>query len=259
MNRGVARATTFFDDVDRVEFGRLIGLAADRFAVEVHAYCLMPNHFHLVLNCPDGGLSAFMQLLTAMHTRHVNERVDRDGPLYRGRFRSLAIGDDGYLLAAVRYVHRNPLPIVGERGLDRYRWSSHRAYLGVRRSPSWLRCGDVLGLLGEDRDRYARFVTADAEPDRLTEPARIPILAAVQLAMEERGDDVQATSRLVRPLALAALDAQHAEPDDFERAGLTFIDERRRSQAVWRARRRVAADPALRRLTDRAVELAAAR
>ena len=102
VNRGVARMATFHDDADRVEFGRLLAVGHDRFGVEVHAYCLMTNHFHLVLHCPDGGLSEYMQLLTSVHARHVNDRAGRDGPLYRGRFASRHIRDGRYLRNAVR-------------------------------------------------------------------------------------------------------------------------------------------------------------
>ncbi|WP_395159643.1 transposase [Ilumatobacter sp.] len=76
---------------------------------EVLAYCLMDNHFHLLLHCQSGGLSDAMQRLGSAYTRHVNDRVGRDGPLFRGRFHSRLIGDVRYLANVVRYIHRNAL------------------------------------------------------------------------------------------------------------------------------------------------------
>lgn len=112
VNRGVDHQPIFFDDSDRVDFGRLLGVGHDRFGVEVHAYCLMTNHFHLLVHCPNGGLSDFMHDVTATFTRHVNDRLGRDGPLVRGRFRSFIVDSDAYVLCATRYIHRNPLDIA---------------------------------------------------------------------------------------------------------------------------------------------------
>lgn len=106
VNRGVDHQPIFFDDSDRVDFGRLLGVGHDRFGVEVHAYCLMTNHFHLLVHCPCGGLSGFMHDVTATFTRHVNDRLGRDGSLVRGRFRSFTVDSDAYVLCVTRYIHR---------------------------------------------------------------------------------------------------------------------------------------------------------
>ena len=147
MNRGAARQATFFGDEDRVEFGRLLGVGHERFDVSVHAYCLLDNHYHLVVNCPSGRLSEFMQYLGSVLTRHVNDRVDRDGPLYRGRFRSIPVTTDRQLLASVRYVHRNAVDVHGVDRVDAYRWSSHRTYLGCRPTPRMARYRVGAGVL----------------------------------------------------------------------------------------------------------------
>ena len=128
MNRGAARQAVFHSATDGRTFEGLLGRAARRFGVEVHAYCLMTNHFHLLLHCPDGGVSDFMQFLGASYTRHLNDRLGRDGPIFRGRFRSLLIDSDRYLAAVGRYIHRNPLDIGPDTDLAQYRWSSFRHY-----------------------------------------------------------------------------------------------------------------------------------
>lgn len=162
MNRGVARQRTFFGDVDRVEFGIRLAAIHERFGVETLAYCLMTNHYHLLVRTPGGGLPAAMQHLGLVYTRHTNERVGRDGPLFRGRYHSILVTTDDYLVAASRYIHRNPLDIPGVSSPAQYRWSSYRSYLGHRRTPQFLCTDVVLAQFDHDVGRLARHTeTAD--------------------------------------------------------------------------------------------------
>jgi REP element-mobilizing transposase RayT len=101
MNRGVDHQQIFFADADRVEFGRLLGEIHTKWGVETLAYCLMDNHYHLILHTPDGGLSEAMQYLGVVYTRHTNDRVGRDGPICRGRFASMLVTTDSYLLGVL--------------------------------------------------------------------------------------------------------------------------------------------------------------
>ncbi len=251
MNRGVDRQPIFIDDADRVDFGAVLGRAAIDNAVAVHAYCLMRNHFHLIVECPDGGLSSFVHQLTATHARHVNDRHGRDGPLYRGRFKSLVIDDDGYLLAAVRYVHRNPAPDGPPDRFERYRWSSHRTYLQHRRQPPWLRTDLVLGLHGDDLACYREFTAAAAA-------GALPIGPALELATVEHADSLDRSPKGVeRSVALALVQSGVWPPAALAPLGLSFGSERRRRQATWRAARTVRADPVLTGIADRAARLAA--
>lgn len=170
MNRGIDHGAIFFADTDRLEFGRLLGLVHDRFGVEIHAYCLMSNHYHLLLRCPDGGLSDSMHLLGTRFVQYVNDRLGRNGPLFKGRFHSRLIVDSGYLANVVRYVHLNPLDIPDVGDLAAYRWSSHRTYLGLRPAPSWLSIDKVLGWFHGDVEAYSGFVAAPLD----TSPIRLP-------------------------------------------------------------------------------------
>ncbi|MGB0114370.1 MAG: transposase [Ilumatobacteraceae bacterium] len=190
MNRGADRADTFLCDSDRTEFGQQLADMHDRFGVETHAYCLMSNHYHLLLHCPDGGLSDAMQRLGSLYTRHVNDRIGRDGALFRGRFHGRLIEDERYLVAACRYIHRNALDLPGVDSPDRYRWSSHRTYLGHRAAPSWMRTDVILDHFGGDRAEFDRFVRADEST--LARPTATPgdlqrVTAAAELVIAERG------------------------------------------------------------------------
>src|SRR5690606_6704455 len=121
-----ARQTVFHTIDQREQFEALLADGHERHGVEIHAYCLMTNHYHLLLHCPDGRLSDFMHHLSSQYTRLVNADLGRDGPLFRGRFRSLPIESEQYLAAVGRYIHRNPLDIRPPVVLSQYRWSSLR-------------------------------------------------------------------------------------------------------------------------------------
>ncbi len=148
MNRGVDRRRIFVDDLDRIEFGKLVGLACDRFDVEVHAYCLMDNHFHLLVRCPNGGVSDFMQLLSGLYARFFNDRHGRVGHLFGSRFTSRTLTTPRYIANTARYIHRNVLDVSDVRSVDDYRWSSHRTYLGYRSCPSWLHLEPIMNWFG---------------------------------------------------------------------------------------------------------------
>ena len=159
MNRGIARQPVFLTARDGKAFESLLADGCERFGVQAHAYCLMSNHYHLLLHCPTGGLSEFMQGLGARYTRLLNERTGRDGPIFRGRFRSLVIDSDSYLTAVGRYIHRNPLDLRPQVDLATYRWSSYRHYLRLGGKPNWLRV-DQLGM-GLSPDEHRALVEGD--------------------------------------------------------------------------------------------------
>ncbi len=209
MNRGANRASVFFDDNDRIEVGQRLGEIHERFEIEVHAYCLMDNHFHWLLHCPNGGLSPAMQRFSSLFTRHVNDRHGRDGPIFRGRFHSRLITDETYLLNACRYIHRNALDIDGVNDLSTYRWSSHRTYLGLRQRPTWLTTSVILDRFGGDRSDFDRFVQGPnhRSTGQRTNETVIAVREAARLVLLE----VTATtdselSAMVRLTTLAAVD-----------------------------------------------------
>jgi REP element-mobilizing transposase RayT len=147
MNRGVDFGTVFFHDIDRSTFGRLLGQAHDEHGLEFHAYCLMGNHYHLLAHDLTGALSPAMQQLSSSYTRIVNDRIGRDGPLFRGRFTSVLVENDEQLIATAVYIHRNPIDLVPVEAIPAYRWSSYPAYLGRAVAPAWLSTGMINDLI----------------------------------------------------------------------------------------------------------------
>jgi putative transposase len=173
MNRGSAKQDIFHATADRHLFLDLLGVVDRRCGVETHAFCLMGNHYHLLVRSELGQLSAAMQHLGAVFTRQVNERRGVDGPIFRGRFHSVLLTEQAHLFQAVRYIHRNPLDIGWRRRLEDYPWSSHGPYVGTVPSPWWLHQRTVLDLFGRDVGRYQAFVEShrDREPDATSSPA----------------------------------------------------------------------------------------
>lgn len=251
VNRGVSRQTIFFDDRDRLEFERLLGLAHERFGVVVHSYCWMTNHYHLLVECPEGGLSDTMHLVGSLYVRHVNDRIGRDGPLFRSRFFAKPVVSDAYLLRLVRYIHRNPVAIVGHDHLVDYRWSSLRAHLGFRRPPAWLRSDIVTELCG-GTDALLRLVV---EPDDWFGPAHSDeILAAIDLMIDEN-ELASHRSRANRTVATLLLERL----DDVARTELSgrlaFPTAQAEYAARSRARRRAQRHPELADVVDAVIDM----
>jgi putative transposase len=146
-SRGDRREPIFFDDADRLAFLDVLALGCERLEVDAHAWCLMGNHYHLVLATPQGNLSALMRHLNGVYTQRFNRRHGKVGHVFQGRFKAILVDRDAYLLAVCRYVDLNPVRarIVASPG--EWAWSSYRALTGAAECPPWLRADLLHGLL----------------------------------------------------------------------------------------------------------------
>jgi len=159
--RGNERRAIFRDDEDRKLFLATVAEMVERFGVRVMAYCLMPNHYHLVMGTPRGNLSGAVGWLQLTYTARFNRRHRRSGHLFQGRFKAQLVEADEYGRWLVEYVHLNPVRSrhknktpSPERAaeLDAYEWSSHRDYAGLReKAAEWL-CLDWLAYWGNEKN-----------------------------------------------------------------------------------------------------------
>lgn len=148
MNRGNGRQTIFEDAADARRFMALLEEIGAPLDWRVHAYCLMTNHYHLVIHTPHANLSAGMQALAARYTQDFNRRHDRDGPLFRGRFHAILVERESYLVPLVRYVLLNPVLANLVEDPAAWRWSSYRATAGTAPSSPLLDLSWMLGPYG---------------------------------------------------------------------------------------------------------------
>lgn len=173
MSRGNRKTSIFEDDVDRRQFLDAVQDASARYDVVCQSYCLMSNHYHLVVNTPAGNLSSAMHFVNGVYTQASNRRHHRTGHVFEGRFVSLLIDSDFYLRDANRYVVRNPVEAgLVERAAD-WTWSSYRATAGIDPAPDFLSLDWLDWTFGGDSRtescrRYREYVnehTAAQEPD----------------------------------------------------------------------------------------------
>jgi REP element-mobilizing transposase RayT len=144
MNRGSSRQKVFLENRDYEAFLNTLSQLHDRWRVEVFAYCLMGNHYHVCLRTPEANLSRVMRHLDGLYTQRFNRLHRRDGALFRGRYKAIVVDKDTYLTQVVRYIHLNPLGDGLVREPQAYRWSSHRLYLRPKTIPKWLRIEEVM-------------------------------------------------------------------------------------------------------------------
>ena len=126
MNRGRARQSTFVDETDYRAFLDTLAEAHRQWRIEMFAYCLMGNHYHLCLRTPKGNLSRIMRHVDGIYTQRFNRRHRRDGTLFRGRYKGILIDADEYLKAVVRYIHLNAVAAGLVKMPEEYRWASHQ-------------------------------------------------------------------------------------------------------------------------------------
>lgn len=226
-SRGDRREPIFEDDEDRVRFLSILAEVVDRFNWLCHAWCLMTNHYHLVVETPDGNLSKGMRQLNGMYTQASNRRHHRTGHLFQGRFQGILVDKDSYLLELTRYVVLNPVRAGMVKHPGKYPWSSYRAMVGEAPPPRWLATDALLGQFGrrraEARRRYREFVLQGIGQTTLWAALRQQIylgderfVERMQAKADLQGDELSIPRAQRRPPAptLAAIAAKHRERDD---------------------------------------------
>lgn len=163
-SRGNERKPVFKSDQDRVNFLNTLQHVKKRYNWICHAYCLMDNHYHLLIETPDGNLSIGMRQLNGVYTQLFNKRHSRTGHLFQGRYNSILIQKDSHLLEVCRYVVLNPVRAKMVEAPEAWKWSSYRATAGREAGHACLTTAWVLGQFGGKRasaeKEYRKFVSA---------------------------------------------------------------------------------------------------
>jgi len=161
-SRGDRREAIYEDDADRMKFLETLEAVVRDFHWVCHAYCQMTNHYHLVIETPDGNLSKGMRQLNGVYTQASNRRHGRSGHLFQGRYKAILVDGDEYLLELTRYVVLNPVRAGMVELPGDWHWSSYLDMLGERSSPDWLATDGLLAQFSAERReavrRYVRFV-----------------------------------------------------------------------------------------------------
>lgn len=161
-SRGNEQKDVFKSRKDREKFLEYLESATQRYGAVIHAYCLMSNHYHLLLETPAGNLSQIMQHINSAYTTYFNVKRKRAGHLFQGRYKAILVEADEYATELSRYIHLNPVRAKMSARPEDYPWSSYRGYIGEGKAPEWLKREFILGYFGkrvaDAMKKYRAFV-----------------------------------------------------------------------------------------------------
>ena len=161
-SRGDRREDIYEDDVDRRTFLDVLSPVIGQFNWTCYAYCLMSNHYHLLIQTPDANLSKGMRQLNGVYTQAYNRRHNKTGHLFQGRYKSILVDEDNYLLELSRYIVLNPVRAGMVKRVDQWKWSSYMAMVGKVAVPDWLANDYLLSQFSAQRktaiQKYMAFV-----------------------------------------------------------------------------------------------------
>ena len=161
-SRGNERRDVFKSQRDREKFLSYLESATERYGAAIHVYCLMDNHYHLLLETPAGNLSQIVHHINGAYTTYFNAKRKRSGHLFQGRYKAILIEVDEYAKELSRYIHLNPVRAGIAENPEEYKWSSCMYYTVKKNAPEWLERGLILGYFGKElavsRKRYRGFI-----------------------------------------------------------------------------------------------------
>lgn len=204
LSRGNERRDIFYDKEDYKSFISSLEKMAEKFHIEVHAFVLMSNHYHLIVKTLEPNLSRAVQWLGVCYSTRFNRRHNRSGHLFQGRFKSFIIEDDRYLAALCLYIHRNPMRAGIVDRLSSYPWSSFHAYSGTKGLP-WLKTSIVQGVYGGINGFIAAQKEYTKEEENLLAELRYGLFLGREGFAESFKDRLEKEKDMEKPQAKRAL------------------------------------------------------
>jgi REP element-mobilizing transposase RayT len=217
-SRGNEKNPIFLSNKDRTLFLNTLEKTIDKYKWVCHAYCLMDNHYHLLIDTPLPNLSSGMRQLNSVYTQAFNKRHKRIGHLYQGRFKAIVIDKESYLLEVARYVVLNPVRSKIVDHPSKWRWSSFRATTGIGQKPSFLYVDWILGRFGKDVstaiEGYRNFVMEGIKKRSIIKKAKRGIILGCDNFLEtlkealkgkKEIDEIPRIQRLVDRVQLSKL------------------------------------------------------
>lgn len=173
FSRGNEKKPIYADSKDRKKFLECLKQACIKFRIIIHVYCLMKNHYHLIVQTPQANLSKAMQFVGTSYTVYYNRKMRRAGHLFQGRYKTILIEKDFYMEELSRYIHLNPVRKgIVARPQD-YLWSSYRYYLNDEKCPSFLTRDFLLSYFGNEKNKAImalREFTEGVDPSKIKNP-----------------------------------------------------------------------------------------
>ncbi|MBM4338452.1 MAG: hypothetical protein FJ110_02805 [Deltaproteobacteria bacterium] len=192
-SRGNERRTVFQSNRDREKFLSYLETTHERYGAVIHVYCLMGNHYHLLLETPRGNLSKILHYINGAYTTYFNIKRSRFGHLFQGRFKGILVDKDEYCKELSRYVHLNPVRAGMVKTPLEYPWSSYRYFVGRDKKPEWLTTEFILGDFGGEGGRgfkkYREYVERQ-EDKKLDNPFK-KVIASTFLGSKEFIDKIR--------------------------------------------------------------------
>lgn len=207
MSRGVEKRIIYKNHRDKYRFLQILEESVQKHSLHIFAYCLMNNHFHLLLKTPNGNLSNAMHFINSSYVIYFNKKWDRVGHLFSSRYKAILVDKDSYAMGLSRYIHLNPVKANIVPKPELYKWSSYSDYRGFKSTP-WLTAEWVLKLFAKDvhegRKRYKHFTEKVIEQKLIYPLENVSINSEIEelytANKEELGSHIKPTFQDIRNL-----------------------------------------------------------
>lgn len=212
MLRGINHGDIFLEDDDKDVFLNILLKKKSKGEYILHAYCLMDNHLHLLIQEKEDDIARIMKRIGITYVSYFNKKYQRIGPLFQGRYKSEKVENDGYLLTAMRYIHNNPVTAGLVKNPGAYKWSSYNEYLKQRKSVMFADTALILGMFGSDvkyaREGFSEFMKQKDDARYLDD--------------YNETDELERGKRIWQKLSLVEIECERGLKELRERTGLSI-------------------------------------